>query len=164
MSKLQKVNSIQLDGQYDRSKTLNIMKEIFDSSNPNFTQISNPKTFQIKLNEKEFKIRKIAKMVDSSDPLYMALTQIRGVLNTEGNLSKITLFSEIHLVWVIFMMLGLITGVIISLIYSPELVLIIPSVLIQYFVLRYLANEDFKRFVPYFEEQIKGAKVIKKNI
>ncbi|MDA7501884.1 hypothetical protein N8482_01270 [Chitinophagales bacterium] len=158
MINIQRVNSKQLYGKYDRTKLAKILIEVFDSSNPNWTQFRNPKKFQIKLTENEFKIRKIDKLIDSSDPNYMALTQIRGVLKDDGEYASISLFAEIHLLWLILILLGLIAGVIGSLVYRPELIFIVPVALFMYFSLRLFANKDFERFAPYLEGLIKGAR------
>ena len=159
MDKLRIVDVFELDGYYYKNKLVNILNLVFDNSYPTFTQNSNPKTFKVKMYEKHFKIVKIDKLADSSDPMYMALTQIRVVLGKSDDACKLTLYSEIHVVWYILMIIGLLVGLICGVFVSVELISIIPLMILQYLIMRHLAKEDLAKFGPYFEGLIRKAKV-----
>lgn len=159
MIEIQCINAIQLDGDYNRNELIKILTSRFDSSNPIFTQFSNSKEFQINLKDNNFRIKKIDKLVDSSDPLYMALTQINGVLEPDGSNVRIKLCVEIHLIWVITLVFLFLTGIVTTLIFSIEFVSIIPISVLMYFTFRHFAKQDFKIFIPYFKNEIIKAKI-----
>jgi hypothetical protein len=159
ISKIQEIDTKCIDGEYLGSEILKILTETFDSSNPCFTELKNSKVFQIKLNKNDFKIRKIDKINDSSDPLYMALTQIRGEMKNEGESTSIKLFSELHLLWLIVIIAEFMAGLIHSLFYNLDIISLIPMSIIMYIGLRYLAKKDLEKFALYFESLIEKAKI-----
>lgn len=159
MVNLKCIKSEVLTSNYNRVKVEEVLKKVFETDYKNYTQISNTKTFQIKFSSEGFRVKKIDKLMDSSDPLYMALTEIKGVVKTASNGSQIVLFSEINSGWLYCIILGLILGIVGSVFYDSQFLIVIPILLAQYFIFRYLAAKDLELFAPYFEVLIKNAKV-----